>query len=613
MAGERDLEILLKLQDKEALSRLHTALKQVESESKKSTDSMNLSWAGLASKYYLAREALQPVIGFMHEAVAAAMEQEDATNRLNVALQNQGTFSKDLSTSLQSMATEFQRSSRFSDEAILGVMQTLVSMGNVAPGQLQKVTQAVMDFSTATRKDLESSAMMFAKASEGQSAAFKKLGYEVDAFIPKSQMLGVVVDETNRKFGGSAKGDLNTYSGAVKQLGNSWGDFLEEIGNLVIKSPAVNAAMRKMSTDVSELTKTMQDIAPEFQGFIDKVFQLGTSTSSGFAGIGDQLRGMFDGLWDSVMGAGGIGKTISEQIAPSITETNQQVLDNQDLLNQQRMEKELTFQEQLAAVHQQFNETDYQERVLTEERKIETQRQQLLAWYDEKTATTMAYQQQETEMLSFALDTQKKAHESLWSVASKARDSFTSGLSAALMNLMKGTGTLKEAFVDLGWQMVKILMDWVVQTTINFAIAKAMQAAHLAATIPIATATASAWAPAAAMVSLATFGANAAAAVAGMTTTVATAQTLALLSAIPGLAEGGSITSGGSVLVGEQGPELLNLPKGASVIPLGRSSQNTVINIVVNINNPTGKIDDELMARMKSEISEFLAVELERL
>lgn len=37
---------------------------------------------------------------------------------------------------------------------------------------------------------------------------------------------------------------------------------------------------------------------------------------------------------------------------------------------------------------------------------------------------------------------------------------------------------------------------------------------------------------------------------------------------IPMLANGGKLTSGGTVLVGERGPELLNLPGGASVVPL---------------------------------------------
>jgi hypothetical protein len=50
---------------------------------------------------------------------------------------------------------------------------------------------------------------------------------------------------------------------------------------------------------------------------------------------------------------------------------------------------------------------------------------------------------------------------------------------------------------------------------------------------------------------------------------------------IPGLAEGGTITRGGSVMVGEQGPEILNLPRSASVIPLDKQG-----GINITINNP---------------------------
>lgn len=49
---------------------------------------------------------------------------------------------------------------------------------------------------------------------------------------------------------------------------------------------------------------------------------------------------------------------------------------------------------------------------------------------------------------------------------------------------------------------------------------------------------------------------------------------------IPMMAEGGTITRSGWAIVGERGPELLNLPRGAQVRPLNKPS------IVVNINNP---------------------------
>ena len=52
---------------------------------------------------------------------------------------------------------------------------------------------------------------------------------------------------------------------------------------------------------------------------------------------------------------------------------------------------------------------------------------------------------------------------------------------------------------------------------------------------------------------------------------------------IPGLAEGGTITKAGTVMVGEQGPEFLNLPRGAEVVPLDKQQQQP---IVININDP---------------------------
>lgn len=49
------------------------------------------------------------------------------------------------------------------------------------------------------------------------------------------------------------------------------------------------------------------------------------------------------------------------------------------------------------------------------------------------------------------------------------------------------------------------------------------------------------------------------------------------LGKIPLLANGGTITGSGTVMVGEQGPELLNLGRGASVVPLDKSSGQTIV------------------------------------
>lgn len=46
---------------------------------------------------------------------------------------------------------------------------------------------------------------------------------------------------------------------------------------------------------------------------------------------------------------------------------------------------------------------------------------------------------------------------------------------------------------------------------------------------------------------------------------------------VPLLAQGGTITAGGSAVVGEAGPELVTLPRGAEVVPLGRGAMDRPI------------------------------------
>lgn len=73
---------------------------------------------------------------------------------------------------------------------------------------------------------------------------------------------------------------------------------------------------------------------------------------------------------------------------------------------------------------------------------------------------------------------------------------------------------------------------------------------------------------------------------------------------IPQLAEGGE-GSGGTALVGEQGAELIDLPKGATVIPLNKSS------ISIGIEDLNAKVD-QLIALIQSVFGQRIGVYLDR-
>ncbi|MPM75745.1 hypothetical protein SDC9_122739 [bioreactor metagenome] len=94
--------------------------------------------------------------------------------------------------------------------------------------------------------------------------------------------------------------------------------------------------------------------------------------------------------------------------------------------------------------------------------------------------------------------------------------------------------------------MLKVVADfvakWLAGQIMMAIFGKAMQAKEVAAATITGAAVAAAWAPAAAMVSLATMGGNAAPASAGIGATVAVAYAFA----IPGLADGGSVSGSGT-------------------------------------------------------------------
>jgi phage-related protein len=74
---------------------------------------------------------------------------------------------------------------------------------------------------------------------------------------------------------------------------------------------------------------------------------------------------------------------------------------------------------------------------------------------------------------------------------------------------------------------------------------------------------------------------------------------------IPRLATGGDITTPGTVMVGEAGPELLSLPRGARVTPLSDAApQGATYSVVVG---DVDLSDDDQVRRVTREYLEFLA------
>jgi hypothetical protein len=101
----------------------------------------------------------------------------------------------------------------------------------------------------------------------------------------------------------------------------------------------------------------------------------------------------------------------------------------------------------------------------------------------------------------------------------------------------------------------------------------------------------------------ATLGLGAVAIIAGIAAGIGamkSGQSTAASNTVPGLAEGGTVTSGGTVMVGEKGPEMLSLKPGATVTPLTKLNAATVTQ---QAPQPTAIIDYEKLAQVMSKVT----------
>jgi hypothetical protein len=238
------------------------------------------------------------------------------------------------------------------------------------------------------------------------------------------------------------------------------------------------------------------------------------------------------------------------------------------------------------------------------------------AYQDERLAGELARMQQETEQYNFMIENQKIANQSLWTIVGNLRDTFSQGVSKLFVSMIKGTVDAKEAWKEMGMQMVQTIIDYMVQVAIAFVLSKVLGATSFGIAAAQASALAAMWATPAFLASVATLGGaaatGAAAIAAGMGANLAAVTAFQAGSGLAGgggglttLAEGGIVERPTLALIGERGRE--------AVIPLnGRNGGFGETYINIEINNPTVRSDEDI-DKLTEEISMRLSRETERL
>lgn len=256
----------------------------------------------IGSKVRLALEgAAIAAVGFGVASVKAFSESQDLISQTNAVLQSTGGIAGVTADQVTQLATAWQKQTKFSDEAVRGAENILLTFTKITADKFPQATEAVLNLSTAMHEDLQSAAVQVGKAlqdpilgitalrrvgvnfNDAQKEVVKNLvetGHQAEA-------QALILKELQTEFGGSAVAAGSTFSGSLAKLKNTLNDVEEKIGGTIVTSltPFIQKAAEaaeKIDWD-KVITKTM--IALQAAGRVLVPIMVS---------IGSAVKGVFD-------------------------------------------------------------------------------------------------------------------------------------------------------------------------------------------------------------------------------------------------------------------------------------------------------------------------------
>jgi len=168
--------------------------------------------------------------------ITAFTEEQDAVGRLTSALQAHGNATPAIIQAYTDMASQFQATTKYADEAVIAAQATLTTIGKVGPEQMQLALTAVTNLASALNIDLNTAATMVAKTIASGNEQFGKLapllGDAAEKGMSTADMLQAIIDKT----GPAAQNELNTYNGQIALMKNQMSDLQEVVGGALVAS-----------------------------------------------------------------------------------------------------------------------------------------------------------------------------------------------------------------------------------------------------------------------------------------------------------------------------------------------------------------------------------------
>lgn len=168
--------------------------------------------------------------------INAYAEEQDAVNRLTSSLQAQGLATPEIIAQYSALATQFQNTTKYADEAVVSAEAVLTTIGKVGPENMELALTAVTNLASSMKIDLGQAASIVAKALGSGGDNLGRLNTLLKDSIEPGTSAAEMLQKINDKTGPAAQNEMQTYNGQIANLNNQMSDFQELIGGVLVEN-----------------------------------------------------------------------------------------------------------------------------------------------------------------------------------------------------------------------------------------------------------------------------------------------------------------------------------------------------------------------------------------
>ena len=239
---ERILEIVLKARDE--------ASKEIQNVGKEAGGLANLLAGSFKNAAILSGAALAGIAVEAVRSVGAFEESQAAVAQLETVLKSTRNAAGLYKDDLIEQASALERVTSYSDEAIIGTENLLLTFTNIKGTIFQQALPAVLDMSQALGQDLKSSSIQLGKALNDPIqgiTALRRVGVSftdsqqdmIKSLVESGKTIDaqkMILKEIQTEFGGSAEAAGKTFAGSVTRLKNQINNLEESLGGMIVNA-----------------------------------------------------------------------------------------------------------------------------------------------------------------------------------------------------------------------------------------------------------------------------------------------------------------------------------------------------------------------------------------